>query len=98
MTQVVETNMENGIDLIHNWDTVRKALKSGRFDYWVESEAPYSDDEEWFNEKKSYYGLETIKSIDKNVGLTAFFKGSGWRVIRSSPQFGITLFVYEQLK
>lgn len=42
--------------------------------------------------------VETIKSIYKNEGLTAFFKGSGWRVIRSSPQFGITLFVYEQLK
>jgi solute carrier family 25 aspartate/glutamate transporter 12/13 len=42
--------------------------------------------------------LETIKVIYKNEGLSAFFKGSSWRVIRSSPQFGITLFFYEYLK
>jgi solute carrier family 25 aspartate/glutamate transporter 12/13 len=40
----------------------------------------------------------TIKTIYQNEGFTAFFKGSGWRVFRSSPQFGITLFVYEYLK
>lgn len=43
---------------------------------------------------KIYY---TIKNIYKNEGISAFFKGSGWRVIRSSPQFGVTLFVYEYL-
>ena len=42
--------------------------------------------------------IETIKSIYNNEGILAFFKGSGWRVIRSSPQFGITLFVYEYIK
>jgi len=42
--------------------------------------------------------LPTIKNIYQNEGLSAFFKGSGWRVFRSSPQFGITLFVYENLK
>jgi solute carrier family 25 aspartate/glutamate transporter 12/13 len=42
--------------------------------------------------------IETIKSIYNNEGVLAFFKGSGWRVIRSSPQFGITLFVYEYIK
>jgi solute carrier family 25 (mitochondrial aspartate/glutamate transporter), member 12/13 len=42
--------------------------------------------------------IPTIKSIYYNEGLTAFFKGSGWRVFRSSPQFGITLFIYEYLK
>lgn len=41
--------------------------------------------------------IPTIKSIYHNEGITAFFKGSGWRVFRSSPQFGITLFIFEYL-
>ena len=39
----------------------------------------------------------TIKNIYQHEGILAFFKGSGWRVIRSSPQFGITLFAYDYL-
>lgn len=42
--------------------------------------------------------FDTIKNIYQKEGFSAFFKGSGWRVFRSSPQFGITLFVYENLK
>jgi hypothetical protein len=72
MTKVLETNMENGIDLTHNWDTVRKALKSGRFDYWVESEAPYNNNEKWFNENKPYYGLETLKSVEELIGVIGY--------------------------
>jgi len=41
--------------------------------------------------------IPTIKSIYQNEGLLAFFKGSGWRVFRSSPQFGVTLFIFESL-
>ena len=40
---------------------------------------------------------ETIKNIHKYEGYGAFWKGSVWRVMRSSPQFGITLLVYEKL-
>ncbi len=41
--------------------------------------------------------IETTKNIYINEGFNAFWKGSGWRVIRSSPQFGITLFIFEKL-
>ena len=41
--------------------------------------------------------IYTIKNIYENEGFFAFFKGSGWRVTRTSPQFGVTLFVYEYL-
>jgi solute carrier family 25 (mitochondrial aspartate/glutamate transporter), member 12/13 len=39
-----------------------------------------------------------IKSIYHQEGLLAFWKGCGWRVIKSSPQFGITLSVFEYIK
>jgi len=42
--------------------------------------------------------INVTKSIYKNEGLSAFFKGGGWRVFRSSPQFGITLLAFEYLK
>ena len=32
------------------------------------------------------------------AGIRAFFKGGGWRVARSSPQFGITLLTFETFK
>jgi solute carrier family 25 aspartate/glutamate transporter 12/13 len=35
--------------------------------------------------------------IYKNEGFTAFWKGGGWRVLRSSPQLGITMIVYDFL-
>jgi hypothetical protein len=31
--KVIETNMSDGIDLIHEWSSVEEALQSGRFDY-----------------------------------------------------------------
>jgi len=36
--------------------------------------------------------------IWKTEGASAFFKGAAARVCRSSPQFGVTLFVYEMLQ
>lgn len=45
---------------------------------------------------KSFLG--TMKTVYKEEGFKALWKGSVWRAIRSSPQFGITLFVYEKLK
>jgi solute carrier family 25 aspartate/glutamate transporter 12/13 len=41
---------------------------------------------------------EMIYSIYKNEGSKAFFKGAGWRVFRSSPQFGVTLYTFEYLE
>jgi solute carrier family 25 aspartate/glutamate transporter 12/13 len=41
--------------------------------------------------------INTINSIYQNEGFGAFWKGGGWRVMRSSPQFGVTLMVYELL-
>jgi solute carrier family 25 aspartate/glutamate transporter 12/13 len=42
--------------------------------------------------------IPTAKKIFNQEGWTAFWKGGGWRVLRSSPQFGITLLVFESLK
>ena len=38
-----------------------------------------------------------IKTIYINEGFRAFFKGAGWRIMRSGPQFGFTLLTYEYL-
>lgn len=40
---------------------------------------------------------DCTQKILKYEGISAFFKGSGMRVFRSSPQFGITLMSYELL-
>ncbi len=40
----------------------------------------------------------TARSIYQKEGWQAFFKGGGWRVLRSSPQFGITLLSFELLE
>jgi len=42
--------------------------------------------------------IPTIKNIYMNEGCTAFWKGGGWRVLISSPQFGITLLVFDYLQ
>ncbi len=42
--------------------------------------------------------IPTIDTIIKEEGFLAFWKGAGWRVLRSSPQFGITLVVFEYLQ
>ncbi len=41
--------------------------------------------------------INTAFTIYKNEGFSAFWKGGGWRVLRSSPQFGITMIVYDFL-
>jgi hypothetical protein len=46
----------------------------------------------------AYSGIsDCVIKILKHEGPSAFFKGSGMRVFRSSPQFGITLLAYEKL-
>jgi len=47
----------------------------------------------------AHTGIRSCAShIWKTEGVSAFFKGVGARVCRSSPQFGVTLFVYEMLQ
>lgn len=47
----------------------------------------------------SYTGLtHAAKTILKEEGATAFFKGGPARIMRSSPQFGFTLAAYEVLQ
>ena len=36
LVTVIETNMWDGNDLIHEWYSVKEALESGRFDYLIE--------------------------------------------------------------
>ena len=46
-----------------------------------------------------YSGLvDAAKKIYREEGFRAFFKGGPARVVRSSPQFGVTLMVYELLQ
>lgn len=42
--------------------------------------------------------IPTTQQIYRQEGWTAFWKGGGWRILRSSPQFGITLLVFEYLR
>jgi solute carrier family 25 aspartate/glutamate transporter 12/13 len=41
--------------------------------------------------------INIVFSIYKNEGFSAFWKGGTWRVLRSSPQLGITMIVYDFL-
>ena len=46
-----------------------------------------------------YNGMrDCAAKILKDEGISAFFKGGLMRVFRSSPQFGVTLWAYEQLQ
>ena len=46
----------------------------------------------------TYNGLtHAAKTIMKEEGFKAFFKGGPARIVRSSPQFGFTLVAYEYL-
>lgn len=46
-----------------------------------------------------YLGLiDTARKIASQEGVSAFFKGGPARVLRSSPQFGITLVTYEMIQ
>ncbi|XP_014274364.1 calcium-binding mitochondrial carrier protein Aralar1 isoform X2 [Halyomorpha halys] len=47
----------------------------------------------------TYSGFRhTFKTVWREEGWTAFWKGAGARVCRSSPQFAVTLFTYELLQ
>ncbi|XP_034431026.1 calcium-binding mitochondrial carrier protein Aralar1-like isoform X2 [Hippoglossus hippoglossus] len=47
----------------------------------------------------SYNGvIDCFRKILKEEGFRAFWKGAGARVLRSSPQFGVTLVTYELLQ
>ena len=49
-------------------------------------------------ETNNYNNIFTCAiDIYKKDGFKAFWRGGRWRIIKSSPQFGITLFVYENL-
>lgn len=41
--------------------------------------------------------LDCIKKIYINDGFKGFWRGGLWRVLKSTPQFGITLYIYEKL-
>lgn len=46
-----------------------------------------------------YTGLfQTARKILSEEGITAFLKGGGARIMRSAPQFGVTLCVFDILK
>jgi solute carrier family 25 aspartate/glutamate transporter 12/13 len=46
----------------------------------------------------TYTGVgDAFTKIIKNEGVAALYKGAFMRVIRSSPQFGVTLLAYETL-
>ena len=48
---------------------------------------------------KSYKNIiDCAQKIYKQNGFTGFYRGGLWRVLKSSPQFGITFFVFEKLK
>jgi len=47
----------------------------------------------------AYLGIyDCAAKIYQQEGITAFFKGTTMRVLRSAPQFAITLFAYENLR
>lgn len=50
-----------------------------------------------FNQGEKIKIIPTVTQIYNNEGWVAFWKGSGWRVARSSPQFGVTLLVFEKI-
>lgn len=48
---------------------------------------------------QNYKGMfDLVKKMYRNEGLRVFFKGGDMRVLKSCPQFGITLFFYELFK
>jgi len=62
---VIETYMGDGNDLIHEWKTVRAALKSGRFDYLIEN-GDYK--------KKQLTSCETVEELVELVGYPFYCK------------------------
>lgn len=58
---VIETNMRDGVDLIHEWNTVDDAWKSGRLDYL--SEQDWRDEEE-MNE---LYSIQNLRELIEKI-------------------------------
>jgi hypothetical protein len=49
--------------------------------------------------ERQYSGLmDALRTIRREEGVAALFKGGPARVLRSSPQFGVTLVAYETLQ
>lgn len=49
--------------------------------------------------QQTYHGIiDAFRKIFRDEGAKAFFKGGPARVVRSSPQFGVTLLAYELLQ
>ena len=57
---VIETNMCDGNDLIHEWYSVEEALESGRFDYLIEDGS--------YKEKQ----LTSCKSVEELIELVGY--------------------------
>ena len=60
--KIIETNMSNGRDLVHEWNTIEEALQSGRFDYLLDEEM---DPEEWNTIIKLLFLIYKISYINK---------------------------------
>lgn len=60
MTKVLETEMWDGVDLIHQWSSVEEAIESGRFDYLLEHEECTEEE------------LESCKSVEELVKLAGY--------------------------
>lgn len=65
--KIRETNMSNGVDLIHYWNDIPEAIKSGRFDYLMEM------DEDNFYETL-FFNSETLEDFIKNIGYPFFIE------------------------
>ena len=63
MTQVLETEMYDGVDLIHNWKSVKHALNSGRFDYLYEDLEMYDLTEE---------DIKNCKSVEELINMVGY--------------------------
>jgi hypothetical protein len=59
LIRVIETEMWDGNDLIHEWKTVRTALNSGRFDYLIENGS---------YKKKQLSSCENVEELVELVG------------------------------
>jgi hypothetical protein len=59
LIRVIETEMWDGNDLIHEWKTVRTALNSGRFDYLIENGS---------YKKKQLASCENVEELVELVG------------------------------
>jgi hypothetical protein len=62
MAKVLEGYMSDGVDLIHEWKSVKEALDSGRFDYLWDM---FDEDED--ENPDDLYECETIEELIEKV-------------------------------